>query len=69
MYKKSITFVALIKKNFSMKKIILTALCVGVFGFCQAQKINLGKAEVLFLKELKHLLLAMKMLKNFQKNR
>ena len=44
MYKKSITFVALIKKNFSMKKIILTALCVGVFGFCQAQKINLGKA-------------------------
>ena len=27
-----------------MKKIILTALCVGVFGFCQAQKINLGKA-------------------------
>jgi len=43
-YKKSITFVALIKKNFSMKKIILTALCVGVFGFCQAQKINLGKA-------------------------
>ena len=45
MYKKSITFVALIKKNFSMKKIILTALCVGAFGFCQAQKINLGKAE------------------------
>ncbi len=44
MYKKSITFVALIKKNFSMKKIILTALCVGAFGFCQAQKINLGKA-------------------------
>ena len=44
MYKKSITFVALIKKNFSMKKIILTALCVGVLGFCQAQKINLGKA-------------------------
>ena len=44
MYKKSITFVALIKKNFSMKKIILTALCVGVFGFCQAQQINLGKA-------------------------
>jgi len=43
-YKKSITFVALIKKNFSMKKIILTALCVGVFGLCQAQKINLGKA-------------------------
>jgi peptidase M48 ste24p len=43
-YKKSITFVALIKKNFSMKKIILTALCVGAFGFCQAQKINLGKA-------------------------
>jgi len=27
-----------------MKKIILTALCVGVLGFCQAQKINLGKA-------------------------
>lgn len=44
MYKKSITFVALIKKNFSMRKIILTALCVGAFGFCQAQKINLGKA-------------------------
>ena len=44
MYKKSITFVALIKKNFSMKKNILTALCVGVFGFWQAQKINLGKA-------------------------
>lgn len=44
MYKKSITFVALIKKNFSIKKIILTALCVGAFGFCQAQKINLGKA-------------------------
>ena len=32
------------QKNFSMKKIILTALCVGAFGFCQAQKINLGKA-------------------------
>lgn len=44
MYKKSTTFVPLIKKNFSMKKIILTALCVGVLGFCQAQKINLGKA-------------------------
>ena len=44
MYKKSTTFVPLIKKNFSMKKIILTALCVGAFGFCQAQKINLGKA-------------------------
>jgi len=43
-YKKSTTFVPLIKKNFSMKKIILTALCVGVLGFCQAQKINLGKA-------------------------
>ena len=44
MYKKSTTFVPLIKKNFSMKKIILTALSVGVLGFCQAQKINLGKA-------------------------
>ena len=44
MYKKSITFVALIKKNFSMKKIILTALCVGAVGFCQAPKLNLGKA-------------------------
>ena len=27
-----------------MKKIILTALCVGAFSFCHAQKINLGKA-------------------------